>query len=103
MITILFDNDVGGHRDLFNGTLGSTGWGDYNLVHLITMAEAGLAADTVDREVWRHCQRHGLILVTANRNQDDADSLEQTLREENVQSSLPVVTISDPRRVVETK
>jgi hypothetical protein len=79
MITVLFDNDVGGHRDLFNGTLASTGWAEYGLVRLITMQEAGLAGDTVDREVWRHCQRNNLILLTANRNQDDPDSLEQNI------------------------
>jgi hypothetical protein len=102
MITVMLDNDVAGHRDLFAGTLVSTGWAEYDLVRFITIQEAGLAGDAVDRDVWRHCQANQLLLLTANRNQDNPDSLEQTLREETNESSLPICTISDPRRIVET-
>jgi hypothetical protein len=101
MITVMLDNDVAGHRDLFAGALVSTGWAEYDLVRFITIQEAGLAGDTVDRDVWRHCQANRLLLLTANRNQDNPDSLEQTLREETNEGSVPICTISDPRRIVE--
>jgi hypothetical protein len=101
MISLLLDNDIAGHRDLFAGMLRSTGWDEYQLVKFITMDEVGLASDTPDREVWRFCQQHGLLLLTANRNQDDVDSLEQTLREENTSDCLPIITVSAPQRIIE--
>jgi len=41
MITVMLDNDVAGHRDLFAGTLVSTGWAEYDLIRFITIQEAG--------------------------------------------------------------
>ncbi len=35
-----------------------------------------------------------MLLLTGNRNMDGEDWLEQTLREENTSTSLPVITIS---------
>lgn len=89
MISVMLDNDIAGHRDLFDGTLHSTGWDEYRLLKFITMQEAGIASDAPDSEVWRFCQQRGLILLTANRNLDDESSLEQTLREDNTPESLP--------------
>jgi len=43
--------------------------------------------------VWRFAQEKHLILLTANRNNDGEDSLQQTIQEENQPTSLPVVTI----------
>ena len=40
-----------------------------------------------------------MILLTSNRNMKDADSLEQTLREENTPASLPVLTIGNVDRL----
>lgn len=45
MISVMLDNDIAGHRDLFDGTLHSTGWDEYRLVKFITMQEAGIADD----------------------------------------------------------
>lgn len=101
MISVLLDNDVSGHRELLIGTVHHTGWETYHLVRFITLREAGLTHDALDRDIWRHCQRHHLLLLTANRNRNDPDSLEQTLREENGEESLPVITISDPQRLIE--
>ena len=101
MISVMLDNDIAGHRDLFEGTLHSTGWDEYRLVKFITMQEAGIADDAPDSEVWRFCQQRGLILLTANRNLDDESSLEQTLREDNTPESLPIVTVSAPQRIFE--
>jgi len=101
MITVMLDNDISGHRDLFAGTLRATSWDEYNLVRFVTMEEAGIASNSDDREVWRFCQRNSLILLTANRNKDDSDSLEETLEQENTANSLPVITVTDPQRIAE--
>lgn len=41
-----------------------------------------------------------MILLTANRSMKGKDSLEQVIREENISTSLPVVTIGDADRVL---
>lgn len=101
MMTVLFDNDISGYRDLLAGTLRATGWAEYNLVEFVTMPEVGLATNSNDREVWRFCQSNSFILLTGNRNQDDETSLEQTLRAENIATALPVLTIADRQRLPE--
>ncbi|MCI0390400.1 MAG: ACP S-malonyltransferase [Acidobacteria bacterium] len=100
-MTVLFDNDISGYRDLLAGTLRATGWDEYNLVEFVTMPEVGLATNSNDREVWRFCQSNSFILLTGNRNQDDETSLEQTLRAENTTTALPVLTIADRQRLPE--
>ena len=75
MITVLLDNDISGHQELFTGTVYSTGWAEYHLVRFITLVEAGLTNDALDRDIWRYCQSHSFLLLTANRNQDDLYSL----------------------------
>lgn len=97
----MLDNDISGHSDLLAGTLNSTGGAEYDLVKFISLTDGGLARNAIDREIWHHCQRNSLILLTANRNQDDPDSLEQTLRELNTEYSLPVITVSDSQRLIE--
>ncbi|MBW4442561.1 MAG: hypothetical protein KME10_15275 [Plectolyngbya sp. WJT66-NPBG17] len=42
-----------------------------------------------------------MLLLTANRNAKGEDSLEQVMREENLSSSFPIITIADPDRVNE--
>lgn len=101
MISVMLDNDIAGHRDLFDGTLHNTGWDGYRLVEFVTMDEAGIVSDAPDSEVWRFCQQRRLLLLTANRNLDDESSLERTLREDNTSESLPIITVSAPQRIVE--
>ena len=62
--------------------------------------EVGLSIDSNDRVVWRVAQKNQMILLTANRSMKDEDSLEQVMRDENTQSSLPVVTIGNADRVL---
>jgi hypothetical protein len=61
--------------------------------------DVGLAPDTTDDVVWRFCQAHRFYLLTSNRNQESADSLEATVRREATSTSLPVFTLPDPDRV----
>lgn len=42
-----------------------------------------------------------MMLLTHNRNMGDADSLEQTIREENSSTALPVITIGRVERLRE--
>ncbi len=57
--------------------------------------------DSSDRLVWRYAQAHQMMILTANRNMKGEDSLEQVMREENVEDSLPVVTIGSLDRFSE--
>ena len=66
---------------------------------LVTFVQAGLPVDSSDRTVWRFAQAHGMILLTHNRNMNAADSLEQTIREENTPTSLPVITLGRAERL----
>ena len=70
-------------------------------LRLTTFSQVGLSFDSSDRVVWRFAQENRMILLTNNRNMDGADSLEQTLREENTPTSLPIVTIANIGRLSE--
>jgi hypothetical protein len=43
-----------------------------------------------------------MLLLTANRNAKEEDSLEQVMREENQPTSFLIITIGDPDRVNES-
>jgi Formylmethanofuran dehydrogenase subunit A len=62
---------------------------------LVYFRDVGLTPASSDRTIWQTCQAEQLLLITNNRNQEDPDSLEATLRELNTPDSLPVFTISD--------
>ncbi len=64
-------------------------------------ADVGLAPNSDDRTVWRFVQTHRMLLLTNNRSSNEADSLEQTIRDENTIESLPVLTIGNVERVTE--
>jgi hypothetical protein len=57
-----------------------------------------LKRDASDLELWEACQRHEVILVTGNRNQRSADSMEATIQNLSRFDSLPVITLGDPKR-----
>lgn len=101
MLTILVDHNIEGQAVLLWGTLSATGWLELLPLRLVTLAQVGLPYDSSDREIWRFAQDNGMILLTANRRMDGEDSLEQTIREENTVTSLPVLTIGNPERMVE--
>lgn len=102
MITVMLDNDISGYCSHLNGTLRILGWHELDLVRFVTMEEAGLATNSKDREVWRFCQTNGFILLTGNRNKDDDTSLTQTLLDENTETSLPVLTVTNKNRLGES-
>ena len=82
-------------------TIGNEGWLKLLDIPMLTFDDVGLPIDSNDRDVWRFAQDKQLILLTGNRNRDGADSLEQTIRNENTPNSLPVVTIGIVDRLEE--
>lgn len=99
MIKVLVDADITGFQFLLVGTLEDTGWSKYQLVEFVTLSDVGLEEATSDREIWRRCQLDSMLLLTANRNRDDTNSLEQTINDENSDNSLPVITVSNQDRL----
>lgn len=97
----LVDYNLTGYVVLFQGTLAAGGWLDLLSVQFMTLQEAGLAADSSDRLIWRLAQANQMMLLTANRDAKGEDSLEQTIRQEGTSTSLPVVTIGNLDRLVE--
>jgi hypothetical protein len=99
MITILIDHNIEGHALRVWDTFQAQGWSDVISLNMLTFDVVDLAFDSSDRDVWRFAQTQHLVLLTANRNMHEEDSLEQTIREENGPTSLPVLTIGNPNRI----
>jgi hypothetical protein len=98
---ILVDHNIEGQAALLWSALQTEGWLDLAPMRLVRLSELGLPFTTGDRDVWRFAQEHRMLLLTANRNRKGGDSLEQTIRDTNEATSLPVITISDVERMVE--
>jgi hypothetical protein len=101
MITILADHNIEGHAVTLLGILAKAGWLDLVPLRMVTFADVGLAYTSSDRQVWRFAQANAMLLLTDNRNMKDEDSLEQTIRDENTATSLPVLTIGNINRLDE--
>ena len=98
---VLLDHHLKKQGILLWETMGSEGWLKLLNIPMLTFADVGLRIDSSDRDVWRFAQERHLILLTGNRNQSGEDSLEQTIRDENTPTSLPVVTVSVVDRLKE--
>lgn len=96
----LLDHNLEGQGVLLRSSMESDGWLELIDIPMLTFADIGMPVDTSDREVWRYAQKRQLILLTANRNDDGEDSLEQTIQDENTSTSLPVLTVGDPERIM---
>lgn len=97
----LLDHNLGRHRIFLYSSMKKDGWLDLIDVPMLTFADIGMSRETSDREIWHYAQKHQLILLTANRNGKDKDSLTQTIRDENSPTSLPVLTVGDADRILE--
>jgi len=94
------DHNLKGHALVFFGALASQGWLDFVSIQFVTFAEVDLPTDSNDRVVWRLAQENQMILLTANRSMKGKDSLEQVMREGSTSASLPVITISNAKRLL---
>lgn len=106
VIRLLADVNVEGHvarlvarmqADYWRGL-----WDDLDL-HALRFGDLGLSPRATDAEVWQLCQQQRLYLVTNNRNDDGPDSLEATIRALNTATSLPVFTLADADRILQSK
>ena len=100
-LTLSIDHNIEGQAMLLWRLLSAEGWCELFALRLVLFPQVGLPVNSSDREVWRFAQRQRMVLLTANRRMEEADSLEQTLREENTPTSLPVLTIANVRRMTE--
>jgi len=101
MMTILADHNIEGYALLRFDALQAREWAELFDLRLVTFADVGLPEASSDRTVWRRAQELGALLLTDNRNMSGLDSLEQALRDENMPTSLPVVTVSRVKRIGE--
>jgi hypothetical protein len=99
VIVLLADHNIEGQARLLLGTLQKLRWAELLDLRLATFVEVGLDTASSDREVWRRAQQLGMLLLTDNRNNESADSLEETLLEEATSGSLPVVTVGSAERL----
>lgn len=96
----LIDHNLKGHALVFFGAIASQGWLDIVSIQFVTFDELDLPTDSDDRVVWRLAQKNQMVLLTANRSMKGKDSLEQVMREESIEESLPVITISNADRLL---
>lgn len=102
MIAILVDHNIEGQAALLWRQVMSEGWPSLIEVELLTFDQVGMAVNSSDRVIWRFVQNNGMLLLTGNRRSRGRESLAQTIREENISSSLPVLTVGDPDRMGES-
>ena len=98
----LVDYNLTGDALLLEETLIIEGWLELFPTRFFTFKDVGLPMESNDRVVWDFAQANQMILITANRNMKGDDSLEQTMREQNISTSLPIVTIGNPDRMDES-
>lgn len=101
MSIILSDHDIEGQAMLLWAQISSEGWPDLFSLRFVRFADVDLPFNSTDREVWRFAQQNNMILLTGNRNMKGKDSLEQTIREENKPTALPVLTIGNVNRMTQ--
>lgn len=101
MSIILVDHDIEGQAMLLWAQISSEGWPDLLSIQFVRFVDVSVPLDSTDRAVWRFAQQNGMILLAGNRNMKSENSLEQTIREENSLTSLPVLTIGNVERMVQ--
>lgn len=100
MTTLLADHNVERHLKVLFTELQALEWADLLSIEVALLGDVGLRPDSPDRQVWRRAQELGMLLVTNNRNSEGPDSLEQTIREELIATSLPILTTRDAGRII---
>ena len=100
-MVILVDHNIEGQAALLWSMLHTLGWLDLVPMRMVRFSDVNLARSSNDRDIWHFVQAQQMILLTANRNMDGPDSLEQTIRDANQWTSLPVITISDADQLLD--
>jgi len=103
MAGIMADRNIEGHVVVLLRIWTSNAWAslwESLALEVESFDRLGIPYDVSDRELWQVCQQREIVLITANRNDDGAHSLEATIRDLNEPSSLPILTIADPELVL---
>lgn len=103
MLGILADNNDEGHVNLLLQIVQSSPYRDVwtemaVVIHSFESLE--VARDAPDSDLWKTCQYHDVVLITANRNKLGDVSLEATIQQYNLSRSLPVFTLANPERIL---
>jgi hypothetical protein len=106
MAGIMADHNVEGHFVVLLRLWTSDAWRavwESLQLEVESFERLGIPHDTSDHDLWQLCQRHEIVLLTANRNDEGPHSLEATIRTLTVPSSLPVLTVADPELVLASR
>jgi hypothetical protein len=106
MPAIMADHDIEGQVRALLRLLTSAAW--YEVWHGLAMrvesfATLGLPENTPDAALWQFCQTRQIILITGNRNKAGTEALEAVIEQNNTATSLPVLTIGSPPRVLSSR
>lgn len=102
---IMVDNDLEGHFEYLLQLLRSPAWKEFwdSLEFSVSSFESlGLSRDSLDSVIWQACQSRQIVLIIGNRNRQGPESLEATIRVQNRPESLPVITIGDAERFLQS-
>ena len=106
MPTIMADHDIEGQVRVLLRLLTSAAWSEvwHELaVRVESFASLGLPENTSDAVLWQFCQTWQIILITGNRNRAGPEALEAVIAWNNTPTSLPVLTIGTPPRVLSSR
>lgn len=98
--TILSDENCEGQAEAIFRILTRLGYVELLSLELKTLAQVGLRKGIDDETIWRYCQAHACFLLTGNRtSKDGVKSLEYTIQHLVTPTSIPVLTISNLKRI----
>ena len=97
---ILSDENCEGQAEAIFEVLTRLGFVEMLSLELKTLPEVGLRKGVADETIWRYCQEHQCLLLTGNRTtKDGVKSLEYAIQHLVTPTSLPVLTISNLKRI----
>jgi hypothetical protein len=106
MPAIMADHDIEGQMQVLLRLLTSAAWFEvwHELaIRVESFASLGLPENTSDIALWQFCQTQQIILITGNRNKAGPEALEAVIEQNNTLTSLPVLTIGTPPRVLSSR
>jgi hypothetical protein len=106
MTAIMADHDIEGQMQVLLRLLTSAEWHALwteLAVRVESFASLGVPINIPDATLWQLCQTQQIILITGNRNEEGPASLEVTIQQANTLMSLPVLTISEPQRLLSSR
>lgn len=98
---LLADVNIQGHLSYLRRLLEALDlWAVLVELHLdlATFPDLQLPRNLDDRSLWNRCQQEGWVLFTDNRNHEDENSLEATLKDSWRMGCLPVLTLANKGR-----